>query len=231
LELEECENTPTIDKLYKIIMEMSIKQQKLEEKVEELSKYVDTKKKKINILEWLNITYTTCVPFDKWMTTIKVERKHLENVFNHDFVYGSIELLNEFIVKGASASDSSSMANSSASDSSSSSSSSSIRAYDQKENILYIVGADDNTWCEMSQSQSKKLFDYISKQFLHEFVTWQNENKHRMEDDNYAMTYMKNIKKINGGNYTTEELYRKIQRQLYKSLKTNLRNIIQYDIC
>jgi predicted 2-oxoglutarate/Fe(II)-dependent dioxygenase YbiX len=45
-----------------------------------------------------------------------------------------------------------------------------------------------------------------------------------MEDDNYAMIYVTNVKKINGGNIaTTEQLYKKMHRELYKQLKYNLK--------
>ena len=206
LEVEEDKDTPTVRKLYEIIMEMSVKYKKMEEKVEELSKYVDTKKKKINIIEWLNTTYTSCEPFDEWMKKIKVERKHLETIFSDDYVYGALHVFkdHENIIH--------------------------IKSYDQKDNIFYIfTNTHANTWCEMTQQQFDKMMDFISKQFIHEFVLWQNENKHRMEDDNYAMTYMKNIRKMNGGNNTTEQLYRKIHRELYKHMKTSL-NLNQYDV-
>ena len=208
VEMEEHKDTPTVRKLYEIIMEMSIKYKKMEEKLEELSKYVDTKKKKINIIEWLN---TTCKssdpckssPFELWMKKIKVERKHLESIFSHDYVYGALHILKDFNNEH-------------------------IRCYDQKDDTLFIFTNETNetataTWSEMKPQQFDKMMDFISKQFLHEFVLWQNENKHRMEDDNYAMTYMINIKKMNGGNNTTtEQLYRKIHREVYKQMKTSL---------
>ena len=230
LEVEECEDTPTVHKLYEIIMEMSVKYKKLEEKVEELSKYVDSKKKKINVINWLNTTYKNCEVFDKWIHKIKVERKHLELIFSHDFIYGSLQIIKDFV----STIDEEHMP---------------IRSYDQKDNVLYVfdkvtdecadananananTDTDSTTWREIKQLQFDKMMDFISKQILHEFVLWQNENKHRMEDDNYAMIYMTNVKKINGGNNsTTEQLYKKIHRELYKSLKYNLKNVIQYEI-
>ena len=204
LEMEEDEDTPTVRKLYEIIMEMSIKYKKMEEKMEELSKYVDTKKKRLNIIEWLNATYKSSDPFEMWMNKIKVERKHLESIFSHDYVYGTLHILKDF------------------------NNNEHIRCYDQKDDTLFIFTTTTEevpvpVWSEMSQSQFDKMMDFISKQFLHEFVLWQNENKHRMEDDNYAMTYMTNIKKMNGGNNTTtEQLYRKIHREVYKQMKTSL---------
>ena len=199
VEMEEHKDTPTVRKLYEIIMEMSIKYKKMEEKLEELSKYVDTKKKKINIIEWLNTTCKTSAPFELWMKKIKVERKHLESIFSHDYVYGALHILKDFNNEH-------------------------IRCYDQKDDTLFIFTNEvATTWSEMKPQQFDKMMDFISKQFIHEFVLWQNENKHRMEDDNYAMTYMTNIKKMNGGNNTTtEQLYRKIHREVYKQMKTSL---------
>jgi hypothetical protein len=144
---------------------------------------------------------------DEWMKKIKVERKHLETIFNHDYVHGALHVFKDHM----------------------SYENVPIRSYDQKDNIFYIF-TNANIWCEMTQQQFDKMMDFISKQFIHEFVLWQNENKHRMEDDNYAMTYMKNIRKMNGGNNTTtEQLYRKIHRELYKNTKTSL-NVNQYDV-
>jgi len=215
VEMEEDKDTPTVRKLYEIIMEMSIKYKKMEEKLEELSKYVDTKKKKINIIEWLNATCkSSASPFELWMKKIKVERKHLESIFSHDYVYGALHVLKDFNNEH-------------------------IRCYDQKDDTLFIftnevatneVATATATWSEMKPQQFDKMMDFISKQFIHEFVLWQNENKHRMEDDNYAMTYMINIKKMNGGNNTTtEQLYRKIHREVYKQMKTRI-NIEQHVI-
>ena len=221
LEVEECEDTPTVRKLYEIIMEMSVKYKKLEEKVEELSKYVDTKKKKINVVDWLNNTYKSCeTPFDEWFKKIKVERRHLENIFNNDYVYGALEIIKEHIQNCGSEEHTP------------------IRAYEHRDNVFFIfmksvdanADANDNSWCEMTQQQFNAMIVFIAKQFLHEFVVWQNENKHRVDDDSYTMIYTTNIKKINGGNNTTEQLYRKIHRELYKHLHTSIGDIIQYDI-
>ena len=175
VEMEEHKDTPTVRKLYEIIMEMSIKYKKMEEKLEELSKYVDTKKKKINIIEWLNTTCksSACAPFELWMKKIKVERKHLESIFSHDYVYGALHILKDFNNEH-------------------------IRCYDQKDDTLFIFTnevvtnevvtnevvtnevvttnkiATTNetapetataTWSEMTPQQFDKMLDFISRQF------------------------------------------------------------------
>jgi hypothetical protein len=217
VEVEEYQDTPTVRKLYEIIMEMSVKYKKMEEKVEELSKQIENKNKKINIIDWLNATYKNCEPFDKWYCNIKVERKHLEAVFDCDYVYGSLQVLKDHL--------------------SGYDKNIPIRAYELKDNVLY-TGVSDTTvdrgdttvvWCEMKNILFDKMMNFIHKQLLHEFVTWQNENKHRIEEDTYTITYVTNLKKFNGGNYTREQIYGKIHRELYKHLKSNM-SVIQCDV-
>ena len=50
--------------LYQIILELGNKFNKLEEKVDELNKWVVKTKKKINIIEWLNNNIKPEIKFD-----------------------------------------------------------------------------------------------------------------------------------------------------------------------
>ena len=45
---------PSQIQVYQIIQELVIKQNKMEEKIDQLQKWVEVKKKKINIIDWLN---------------------------------------------------------------------------------------------------------------------------------------------------------------------------------
>jgi hypothetical protein len=273
LDTEEKQDTPTVRKLYEIIMEMSLKYQKMEKKVEELSKYIDNKKRKLNIVDWLNSNYKNAGErFDIWYKTIKVERKHLETIFTRDYVNGIFHVLKDYLdiyIKN----DDKEIP---------------IRAYDEKDNILYIrirghpvnpeagtteaereagtsvrghpvnpeaaskavqgtseavtseavtseatreaaseagtseavtSEADTIHWQEMKKETFNKMVYFIHRQMHHEFVVWQNENTHRINDDAYVLSYALNIKKFIGGNSTTEQLYGKIHRELYKYLK------------
>ena len=48
-----------------MLLELGQKYNRLEEKVDEMSKWITKKKKKINILEWLNTNITPIISFDK----------------------------------------------------------------------------------------------------------------------------------------------------------------------
>ena len=83
----------------------------------------------------------------------------------------------------------------------------------------------------MSDEFLQKLVNIIEKQLLDEFVKWQIENKDKMKEDDFAIKYATNVKKIMGGNLTREQVYSRVKLDLYKYLKVNIKNIteIQFD--
>ena len=66
------------------------------------------------------------------------------------------------------------------------------------------------------------------KNLLDDFVKWQNENSEKMDQDDFAIKYSANVKKIMGGGLTRQQVYGKIKLDLYKYLKINIKNIIEY---
>ena len=84
-ETEEInEDLPSQKQMYKMILELALKYNKLEEKVELMSKWVDKKKKKINILDWLN-TSSNLKPeliFDNLADSMSILESDLNLLFN-----------------------------------------------------------------------------------------------------------------------------------------------------
>lgn len=76
-------------------------------------------------------------------------------------------------------------------------------------------------------TQLMYLFD---KQFMNEFIIWQTENKSRMSsDDSFSTLYARNMKKIMGGNYTREQLYSRIKKELYMYICCEPPTILEYE--
>src|SRR5210317_125976 len=95
--IEERERTPTVKKLYSIILELTSKYSKMEKKVEELTRINETKKKKMDVIGWLNDKYSDIQSFTDWLNTIQITRAHLENVFNNDYINSIVQIIYEFI--------------------------------------------------------------------------------------------------------------------------------------
>ena len=212
---------PSLRDMFTLILELTAKNSQLEQKVEELSKWAESKKKKLNVIDWLNEKYTKNIKYSEWLTGIKITRNHLETVFNSDMVTGCYEILqnllsldisdehisnehisNEHIIP--------------------------IKAFDQKENILFIY-TDDNKWEILSQPMFANLMNILSKNILTEFLKWQSENKSKMKQDDFSYKYARNVQKIMGGNLTQEQIHMRVKKELYNYLKMNLRNVVEYE--
>lgn len=208
-ELEEHADTPTMRVMYDLLLEMTLKYSKMEKKVEELTKWVETKKKKIHVVEWLNTNYPDAIKFIDWYKSINLDRKHLELIFKYDFVTGFMYIFQELLPLEQEAD-------------------LPIKAFDQKDGALFICN-DEGKWCAMDSKVLEQFVSYISRLIMGEFVKWQNENMDKMKDEEFSDVYTKNIQKVIGANYSMEQLSMKMKRELYKYLKMNLRNILQYE--
>lgn len=207
LENEERDDTPTIRVLYDVILELTTKMTHMERKIKDLSKWADLKKKKINMVEWLNENQLTedtqQKNWDEFILDIKVVRSHLEHLFNTDYVTGILNVLYNLLPTDQP-----------------------IKAFDNKVNVLFAF--NDNKWMILSDEMFQELINNIVKQLLNEFVVWQTENAYRMDQDDFAIKYATNVKKMMGGNLTRGQVYAKLKIDLYKYLKVNLTNITEY---
>jgi hypothetical protein len=203
-------NVPSRKVLYEIIVDMAGKYSKMEEQLEKLNKWAETKKRKLHIVEWLNEHYLLETSFDEWCNKISINRSHLELVFKFDFVAGLMYIFQELLPL----SDEQNLP---------------IKCFDQKENTLFVHSGKNGGWGAMSGKQFEYLVGSVSKQLVNELAEWQNENMSKMSHDDFGITYATNVQKVLGGSMPREQLYSKIRRGLYKYLKMNLRNIIQYE--
>ena len=72
------------------------------------------------------------------------------------------------------------------------------------------------------------IISTISKSILSEFLKWKNENEYKLYSEEFSEIYLKNTKKVIG-DIPIDKQRNKIHRNLYKSLKMNLQNTIEYE--
>lgn len=213
LENEERDDTPTVRGLYEIILELTKKMNVMDKRLQELTKWVDVKKRKINILDWLNAnpakigTITGGGSFESFMLQLKVTRQHLDYLFRADYTSTILRILQEKLPI-----DDGNKANV-------------IKAFDQKANVLYTYS--QGQWAIVSEQMFQTLLYVVDKKLLEEFIKWQTENVVNMTDDDFGMKYALNVKKIMGGNLSREQIYSRLKIDLYKYLKVCLRNITE----
>ena len=196
LDAEEQSDTPTVRDLYKVVMEMTLKYNTLEQKFKEMEKFVNAKKQKLDIVVWLNAKHLNTVDYSTWFNTITVKREHLEILFQTDYVNGVVKALLDALLREDD--------------------NVPVRAFSEKPNVFYIFQNKEKQWSIMDDECYLKLMYLLDKKFMVEFGKWTEENKDKLYLDDFKLIYAKNVRKIMA---TREHLYSRIKRELYKKLQ------------
>jgi hypothetical protein len=212
LENEEEDDTPNIRVLYDVILELVNKMSHMEQKISELSKWAEVKKRKINMVDWLNEQEKkedncNVTSLEQFIGQIKVGREHLDYLFQNDYTIGIVKVLQDMLPLEKDLTNP-------------------IKAFDQKTNLLFAY--DKEKWIIMPDSRLQQIVNAVSKKLLDEFIKWQKENEDRMQNDDFAIKYSLNVKKIMGGGLIREQVYSKVKLELYKYLKVNVKNITEF---
>jgi len=220
-EEEESTDIPSVEKLYNIIQEMAFKQQKMEEKMEEMQKWIDKKKKKLNVINWLNVQFTPTELFEARARIIVVIQDDITTLIEQNFHQTVINILKrnlktpkEGVVREP------------------------IACFSEKSAVFYIYKETKNEseqetknqWSKMTQEDFVYLLRVIHSKLLNALCTWRDINNDRIKyNDNFAELYNKTVIKLMSADFNQESSLSKIRSPLYTLLKGDLKNMIEYD--
>lgn len=193
--------------LHDIVAELIKSNRKLQKDVEELKKYMQMKKKKINIVDWLNENYKPTENYKEYISKLSITRSQLEIIFKSNITDGTQEILEEFMNNQENIP---------------------FKSFDIRDNVIYVYN-EESKWEILSSTEFTKMISIICKNIMTEFKKWQDENEHQLYADDFSVIYIQNVKKVMGGDVPIDKQRSKIHRNLYKYLKMNLQNTIQYD--
>lgn len=206
-DIEENNDTPTIRELYMVVMELVVKNKQLEEKLHEMSKMVNIKKQKLNINDWLNMTYPDVMDYTAWLSEVKVTQEHMNTLFETDYVGGVTSSLKQQLLLGNDRRP--------------------IRAFASKDNGFYLYNQAEKKWLMMDNETYLKLMYVFDKKVMVEFGNWQRENKEKLYTDSFSLIYNKHTKKVMA---SREPLYSRIKRELYSYLRQELPQMMEYEV-
>ena len=205
--IETRADTPDIRKLYEMILVLSEKNQALEAKVEELTKWANIRKKRLHVKEWLDEHYQEVRTFDSLITEIVITDEQYNYVCKYDYIEGIIMILKSVFPIDIEES-------------------LSIKAFDQKDNTFFVKKQDG--WVVLSTPELENMISTISKAVMKKFVDWQTKNKHRLHEDSYTDIYTATLQRSLEVT-SPEQSFTRIRRGLYKYLKMNLKNVLQFE--
>lgn len=222
-ENEEEFELPSQRQMYNMIVELTLKCNKLEQKLERMSRFVDKKIKKINIIEWLNTNKNPDYTFDKLINKIEVKQDDInivfdKNIFDIISILLSRELFDNEIINNAP-----------------------IYAAIQKNNYIYIyqninqqninqINENKLVWCELSREILVSLMNKFQNKIIKILSDWKKINQNNMNSsDKLCEQYNKSLMKIMAIDFKNEQTYNKIKSLFYNKLKTDMKTIIEYE--
>ena len=197
--------------LKELVIRLIADNRKLRHDVNELKRWVETKKKKIRVIEFLNEKYTSEISYSNFLENINIDISDLELVFAKNIIDSFVEIIqkqlqqicNKNIDKYP------------------------FLSFVQKKNFIYKY--ENNKWDVLTIEEFEKIVTKIYSSILKQFKIWQDENEEKIfNNSDFSELYTKNVKKI-VGNIPIKEQKIKIFNNFYKSIQLDLQNTIEYE--
>ena len=207
---DEEPNVPSQQRLFQMLIELGDKYSKLEEKLEDINKWVVKKKKKVNVLEWLNANITPSMTFNDIIDKITVDENDanliIENPFN--------AVLNEIFSRSIYSFNESEQP---------------IFAFVQKPNVFYIYNAE-KAWVELSRELLIKFLNRVHMKAIKAFYDWRQKKANEIKSsDSFAIMCDKTLVKLMSVEFDQDSTLSKTRSAMYNKMKTDMKTMIEYE--
>ena len=215
-EKEETTDVPTVTTLYHIIQELAGKYETLSKTVEQMQQYIQQKKNKINIIDWLNQEEqqsTTQPPkpsLQSWMQTIQIEDKHIQLLMDENIV----STFNSIIEDNANPKHNNPFA-----------------CFIQKSHMIYVKNEPIQAWESLTPENFILLTKQIHSRLLKKMCDWRNANaKQIAENEKMSELYNKTIVKLMSVNFTSGSTHlSKIRTYIYTTFKVDFHPTLEVE--
>ena len=206
--------TITNENLFKLLINLTNKYEKLQNDYNELKKFTNYNKNKLNVIDHLNNNFQ-CNIFDYNDFCKKLSHdfniNDLECVFKNDYVNGCAQIIINFIEKIKFENIHNLP----------------IYAFNHKDGILYIYDKSLSSWTQINEKYLTILIKEINKNLLNHFLQWKNDNEKYFLDEQFSEIYILNMKKIIGNNFDKKNKDIMIKNIIYKHIKVCIKNVFE----
>ncbi len=208
---EDVEEPPSNTKMYLMLLELANRFTQMEEKLNDINKWVVKKKKRINVVEWLNSSFVPEFVFDKLIEKMVVQDEDIELLMSHGFMdtlHNIFEriLYNNQIINP-------------------------IFAFIQKANVFYIYENDEHKWRELSREKLVKFLNYVFIKISRAYSAYKKAHASQIEDDErFALLCDKTSVKLMGVDFGQDATLGKIKTAMYARMKTDMKGVVEYEL-
>jgi hypothetical protein len=193
-----------------MLLELGNKFSKLEERIDEINKWVVKKKKKINVIEWLNTNMKSEIKFDNLVEKIIILEEDIKNIFETSF----IDTLNHIFSRNIYNFEEGYP----------------IFAFIQKSNIFYIYENEDGGWMELSKEKFIKFLNKVHMKITRTFGEYKRLNADKIRnDESFSILCDKITIKIMNIDFRQESILGKVRSNMYSKMKKDMKGLIEYE--
>jgi len=222
---EDDEPMPSQRKMFQILIELGQRYNRLEEKVNEINKWVVRKKKTINVVEWLNANLNPTIEFETMIEKIIINEEDIKNLLEKSFY----DVLNDIFSR--------TIYNLSDSENP-------LFAFVQKQNVFYIYdntttnsnnNSNDNhnnikCWTELSKERLTKFLTKVHMKIVKAFYDWKNLKKNEITNNETVSSLCdKTILKLLSVEFKEENIYSKVRNMMYSRMKKDMKSLVEYE--
>jgi hypothetical protein len=222
---EDDEPMPSQRKMFQILIELGQRYNRLEEKVNEINKWVVRKKKTINVVEWLNANLNPTIEFETMIEKIIITEEDIKNLLEKSFY----DVLNDIFSR--------TIYNLSDSENP-------LFAFVQKQNVFYIYdntttnsnnNSNDNhnnikCWTELSKERLTKFLIKVHMKIVKAFYDWKNLKKNDIKNNETVSSLCdKTILKLLSVEFKEENIYSKVRNMMYSRMKKDMKSLVEYE--
>jgi len=204
---------PSNRRLYNMLLELGYKYSKMEKQMEEINKFIVKKRKKINIIDWLNSNINPKYLFEELPNKIDITNQTIEYLLNNTFS-DTVLLLEIF-----------SMTNTEENPLP-------LFAFSQKQNTFYIYdkGETNNEWQELSRPKLTRFLNSIQMKISKGFYEWKKNHKEELSNDEVLSNKSdKTLVKIMSQEFKEDKYYTKMKTLLYNKMKVDIKAVLEYE--
>jgi len=192
---------PPLRDMYIVLQKLVLENEKLHKKITELEKLTNKEKKRVSLVDWLDVNKTPTIDFVDWVKNIAVTQCDFHRILTVNIV----NLIMDIIKNNLETKDIP------------------ICSFDQKLKTIFIY--TQKSWRIVEKGEFYRFIDNIIRKLTSQLNQWMQRIELQLQtnEEKFHM-YTKKIYSID-----TEEVARRIHLRLYNHLKYNLRNIVEYE--
>jgi hypothetical protein len=213
LDYEICQDIPSNKQLFELVKTLLIEQSTMKKEIEKLKRYQNTQIKKIDVFDYLNNKIKPTIIYSEWIKSLVFTNDDLQFLLEETYVNTMNMYLENLF---ANIDEESNLP---------------IRAFTEKQNILYIYDyceEEENElepklmWIKLNEDHWKAFMKQISKKVFDKFKEWQDDNEDRFEEESFSIKYHTNVKKIMS-NIGLPMI--NLQKKVFNLIKLDFKNI------